>query len=33
MVEHRLKTDKEWKKNLTLKQYEVYRRKGTELPF
>jgi peptide methionine sulfoxide reductase MsrB len=33
MVEHRIKTDKEWKKNLTPEQYEVCRRKRTELPF
>jgi peptide-methionine (R)-S-oxide reductase len=27
------KTDEEWKKYLTSEQYEVCRRKGTELPF
>jgi peptide-methionine (R)-S-oxide reductase len=33
VVERVPKTDEEWKKQLTPEQYEVCRRKGTELLF
>ena len=33
MAERIVKTEEEWKKHLTPEQYEICRRKGTELPF
>jgi peptide-methionine (R)-S-oxide reductase len=33
MAERIVKTDEEWKKHLTPEQYQVCRRKGTEMPF
>jgi peptide-methionine (R)-S-oxide reductase len=33
MAERIVKTEEEWKKHLIPEQYEVCRRKGTELPF
>ncbi|HEY9385935.1 MAG TPA: peptide-methionine (R)-S-oxide reductase MsrB [Nitrososphaeraceae archaeon] len=33
MVEHIVKTEEEWKSQLTPEQYEICRMKGTELPF
>jgi peptide-methionine (R)-S-oxide reductase len=33
MVKHIVKTEEEWKNQLTSEQYEICRRKGTELPF
>jgi peptide-methionine (R)-S-oxide reductase len=33
MAERIVKTEEEWKKHLTPEQYEVCRRKGTEMPF
>lgn len=33
MVDHVTKTEEEWRNQLTLEQYEICRRKGTEIPF